>query len=271
MDNLTINCGACRDLLPLVAEGMASDESIALTEAHLNACEDCRAELERIRETPAPVQLPLEGSMRRAKRKLQRRKIISLVLAACLLLTVGGIAWSQPIYLPYRKSYFDKRVMEYGVDEGGGLLRFHTGTNRRFAPNFGPNMRMMGDIIEEDGKEFYVVYISWLQSGLYAFLSCIYNVKLETKPARLGIQGPIGETIMSLPLEARYAFGGVNLAGHEKVDRVYYYPHRGIFGGGDNKNGWSQRVAVLSRSHLIWDVETAGKPAQLPSCIIQAS
>ena len=91
MDIMTIPCGACRDLLPLYAEGMASEESAALTEAHLNACEHCRVELERIRENPAPAQLPFERSMRRAKRKLNRKKTVIAIFASLLATVIAVI------------------------------------------------------------------------------------------------------------------------------------------------------------------------------------
>lgn len=96
MENITINCGACRDLLPLYAEGMASDESVALTVAHLNACELCRAELARVRANPAPAQLPFKRSMRRAKQKLTRKKTVIAVFASLLaaVMAVVGVIFA---------------------------------------------------------------------------------------------------------------------------------------------------------------------------------
>ena len=38
-----------RDLLPIYADGLESEESRALIEAHLADCPDCRAQLERMR------------------------------------------------------------------------------------------------------------------------------------------------------------------------------------------------------------------------------
>jgi len=252
---IDVTCALVRDLLPLYADGVLSGEGSAVVESHLPACPPCASELEALR-APVPVK---KKSARQSLKTTRRRlaKVISLIVAACLLLAIGGIAWSQPLVLGYRESYFDERVLEYCVDEDGEMLRFHIGTNRRFAQNFGPHMRMMGDIIEEDGKQLYVVYITYWQSGLNAFLSRIFNVRLEPNPPG---EGWAGEEIMLLPLETSYANGSVNLAGHKKVDRVYYYPHQGTFGGGDNENGWSQRVAILERSYLIWDAETAGEP-----------
>ena len=38
-----IPCAVCRDLMPLVQDGVASPESEALVKAHLAACPACRA------------------------------------------------------------------------------------------------------------------------------------------------------------------------------------------------------------------------------------
>ena len=38
-----IPCAVCRDLIPLVQDGVASPESEALVKAHLAACPACRA------------------------------------------------------------------------------------------------------------------------------------------------------------------------------------------------------------------------------------
>ena len=38
-----ISCGICRDLLPLVLDGVAAPESEAAVRAHLAACPECRA------------------------------------------------------------------------------------------------------------------------------------------------------------------------------------------------------------------------------------
>ena len=40
---IQITCDMCMDLMPLVHDGVASDDSIAAVEAHVCACADCRA------------------------------------------------------------------------------------------------------------------------------------------------------------------------------------------------------------------------------------
>ena len=37
-----ISCAVCRDLIPLVQDGVASPESEALVKAHLQTCPECR-------------------------------------------------------------------------------------------------------------------------------------------------------------------------------------------------------------------------------------
>ena len=44
-----MECNIIRDLLPIYADGLESEESRALIEAHLEGCPDCRAQLERMR------------------------------------------------------------------------------------------------------------------------------------------------------------------------------------------------------------------------------
>ena len=51
-----ISCGICRDLLPLVLDGVAAPESEAAVRAHLAACPECRAVWQaECGDTPSPA------------------------------------------------------------------------------------------------------------------------------------------------------------------------------------------------------------------------
>ena len=89
-----------RDLLPIYADGLESEESRALIEAHLADCPDCRAQLERMRaQVDAPgraAQADCRRALRRQKRKLARRT--ALAAAGTLILGAGLCLlwlWSQ--------------------------------------------------------------------------------------------------------------------------------------------------------------------------------
>lgn len=89
-----ISCAVCRDLAPLVEDGVASADSAALVRAHLAACPSCAAEWPALAaETGAPpaAETPLPAGpddarvLRRLRRRLKNRT--ALLLAAGV---VGG-------------------------------------------------------------------------------------------------------------------------------------------------------------------------------------
>ena len=51
---MNLPCSVIADLLPIYAENLASTESRALVEAHLQTCTDCRKRLEKLK-TPAAL------------------------------------------------------------------------------------------------------------------------------------------------------------------------------------------------------------------------
>ena len=105
-----IICPVVRDLLPLVVDGAASEESRALVEAHLQTCADCRAEAETLRRAlPLPAETdaePLRGLKKRLRRRRRRIVILTALLTALLLLALLAAAYSPVIFqrgnpLPY--------------------------------------------------------------------------------------------------------------------------------------------------------------------------
>lgn len=55
---VALPCEICRDLLPLVQDGVASQESEAAVRAHLQSCEACRALWSEAGEENTPAPLP---------------------------------------------------------------------------------------------------------------------------------------------------------------------------------------------------------------------
>lgn len=90
-------CSIVRDLLPLYAEGMLSQESTAFVKEHLESCDDCRAAYHG-EETPAggvPADTAKErseevGVLRTLKKKLRKQTwcIIAITAAVVLLVTL---------------------------------------------------------------------------------------------------------------------------------------------------------------------------------------
>lgn len=95
---IPISCAVCRDLAPLVQDGIASDDSAVLVHAHLAGCEACRARFpglwaEAGQKPPAP---PPEPDDARILRRLRRRIDLGLLLFLLVGLLLGtALFYSQ--------------------------------------------------------------------------------------------------------------------------------------------------------------------------------
>ena len=110
-------CNIIRDLLPLYAEEMVSEESRALVEEHLRECEPCRKELQEIKKSqripPDTDTLPF----RRVRRKLRIGRIrigILTALLTLLVITLVTVYLNAPNYLPYSEENLSFRKDETG-------------------------------------------------------------------------------------------------------------------------------------------------------------
>jgi len=91
------DCDIIRDLLPLYHDKACSPASRATVEAHVGACEACRAQLGEL-EAPAPLPpvnpfLVPAQRMRQAKRMLTRRAALAVTAVFCALavFVAGGV------------------------------------------------------------------------------------------------------------------------------------------------------------------------------------
>ena len=95
------DCNVIRDLMPLVLDRVASDESRGLVEEHMETCEECRTEYEKMKadmpqETLAEYeeeQRTIVEALKKAKRqkrmRLFRRIVLPVVLSIAVL--IGGL------------------------------------------------------------------------------------------------------------------------------------------------------------------------------------
>ena len=76
------DCGIVKDLLPLVAERMASEESTAFVKNHLETCADCRAAFDAMQ---APVETEPAAPLKTVRKAVKRRGWLIAGLIACLV------------------------------------------------------------------------------------------------------------------------------------------------------------------------------------------
>ena len=85
------DCGIVKDLLPLVAENMASEESTAFVKEHLETCADCKAAFDAMK---APVETEPAAPLKTVKKAVKKRGWLIAGLIACLVaaLIIGVFA-----------------------------------------------------------------------------------------------------------------------------------------------------------------------------------
>lgn len=90
------NCDMMRDLLPLYADGVCSEESKKAVTEHLAGCEDCRKELEKMNQKIAVAADTDISAVRKIRKRIRIGKIIVAVIAAflCIGLLFAGYIWA---------------------------------------------------------------------------------------------------------------------------------------------------------------------------------
>lgn len=116
---MEISCNIIKDLLPLYAEELVSDDSRKMVDDHLCTCDSCKKELAAIKKTP---QVPLETDVKSLKRvgdSIRRRRVLAALAAIMTVLTLGVTVCTY-LFVPY---YLTAEEAIEGVElrEDGGL------------------------------------------------------------------------------------------------------------------------------------------------------
>lgn len=97
---MNLSCSIIRDLMPLYAEGLASEDSRAAVEKHLCECESCRTVYEELKT--APVILPEEPGLNTVRKGIWKRRFQTALCSVLIVCMVGCwfLSWlTEPIYL----------------------------------------------------------------------------------------------------------------------------------------------------------------------------
>ncbi len=98
-----MKCTIAKDLLPLYADGLCSEETAKQLEEHLRECPDCEAQLRHYRTDLEKTASEKENEaeikpMKKVRKKLKRRKIIAIVLSVILgvlLIGLGVLGYNE--------------------------------------------------------------------------------------------------------------------------------------------------------------------------------
>lgn len=97
-------CDMIRDLMPLCADGIASDASGKALQAHLDECSECAAEWESLRdgknafpETEVPEESRQFAKTARRVKKKNLRRLIAVALCTVLAVGIGALWYAMGI------------------------------------------------------------------------------------------------------------------------------------------------------------------------------
>ena len=115
---MDISCNIIKDLLPLYAEDMVSEDSKKMVDRHLCNCDGCAKELDAIRKAP---KIPLDVDVKSLKRvgdTIRRRRVLAVMAVFLFIATlfVGStVMLDATIYLSASEAVEDIYVEDNGV------------------------------------------------------------------------------------------------------------------------------------------------------------
>lgn len=150
---MKITCDVIKDLLPLYAEDLASRDSGAVVQEHLQGCEDCRRTLEAMKK-PTVVPVEEKSGIGTVRREILRRRWLAVACAVLLVCVVGcGVLnWlTSPIYL-------DESVITDITENGDGTV-----TVSMDAAAVGRNTFQFEIEPSEAGETFVIWTTPWME------------------------------------------------------------------------------------------------------------
>lgn len=256
---MKISCNIIRDLLPLYAEDLASEDTRTLVEAHLCDCAECTVILESMKQkTPVPVETTPE-SLNKVKQLIRRKRILSVMVALLTLITLASLVFTF-LFTPFQLTK-EQALDDFYVREDGAIVidyspyvtgRSQSGWNEnwfinqystRFDIILGNNRPSMWSLYGGDG------IVTEEERQRYENIEIIYG-RFESADGKIHADGPIpgeenGGTIVEWESEKNWWYSdprglGSDILLHDagqdqpqKEDRMHFAPIYPIlfFGG----------------------------------------
>ncbi len=101
---MKITCNVIEDILPLYVENMASDDSCAMVEEHINQCEECKNQLDKMKAYNKP---PIDtdiSPLLKIKSTLHKKKLQTMIFSIMFTVVIcfAFMAFlTAPKYFPY--------------------------------------------------------------------------------------------------------------------------------------------------------------------------
>ena len=164
---MKISCNVIRDLLPLYAEDLASEDTRSLVDEHLCDCEDCAKALNSMEKKPPAIVETAAESLNKVKRLIRRRRLVSVLAAVLTVISVAAAVFTY-LFTPFQLT-MEQALDDFYVREDGAVVidyspyvtgRSQSGWNENWFINqystrydmiLGNNRKSMWEIYGNDG------------------------------------------------------------------------------------------------------------------------
>jgi hypothetical protein len=214
-----INCNIIKDILPLYVDGVVSDDTKEMLEEHLEHCEECKKEVDLMKQE---LYIPAEKEasfIKDFKRKWRNKKLIisvvSILLTGLILFGAFSFVFHYEKVVPYAES-----LIKIEIQDNDMLVSHYYGVDYYSVSATHPKT------LKIDGKEKNIIFLYYTETIANSPSKKLINRK-ENHDERDFI----------FPLDKK-----------ENVDAIYYveFDSRKIFNDG---NDWS---TLLEDAILIW-------------------
>lgn len=117
---MKISCNIIRDLLPLYAENLASEDTRMLVDNHLCVCTDCANFLNQIKQdTPVPMETETE-TLNKVKKTIIRRRALSIMASVFTLITLASMVFTF-LFTPFQLTK-EQALDDFYIREDGAVV-----------------------------------------------------------------------------------------------------------------------------------------------------
>lgn len=183
---MDISCSIIRDLLPLYAEDLLSEDSVKLVDAHLCTCDPCTRQLGILKKAavlPADIET---SSLKRVGNTIRRRRILAVMAAVFTVFSIAVtsvIYMLTPVYLSVEEAIEGVELREDGglaIDYASGII----GTSGYATTESFGNWGIMCDTTRYDwlqAKREDTLLEGMSQDELEAYILSKYNAEEMTQ------------------------------------------------------------------------------------------
>ncbi len=114
-------CNVIKDLLPLYADEVCSEDSREMVEEHLASCKDCKQELDDYCYNTGLPEVPTDVAMKKFKKKMNKKNlkkiVVSVIVCLAVIFSSAYVLFIPEFVVPYSEDLMTAKIpVDGGID-----------------------------------------------------------------------------------------------------------------------------------------------------------